>query len=90
MFYINVPVGILAVLLSLRFIPLDVPGRERQRFDLAGAATFLAGLVALLLALNQGHAWGWASPPTLGLLALVALLGLFLWIDSVRHTRWWI
>lgn len=72
-FYINVPVGAVALWLSLRFIPADRPAARREPFDLAGAALFLLGLVALLLGLNQGHAWGWASAPTLACMALSAL-----------------
>lgn len=68
-FYINVPVGILALLLSLRVIPHDHAVQRRERFDLAGALTFLVALVALLLGLNRGSAWGWTSPPILALLA---------------------
>jgi MFS family permease len=84
-FYINVPVGLLALLMSWRFIPAE-PGSERaERFDLAGALLFMGGLVSLLLGLNQGHAWGWLSPGILGLLAAaVAFLGLFLWVET-RH-----
>jgi EmrB/QacA subfamily drug resistance transporter len=82
-FYLNVPVGLLALLLSLRFIPDDPPARRAERFDWAGALTFVIGLMALLLALNQGHAWGWTSLPTLVLLAgAVAVLGLFLWLEG--------
>jgi len=73
-FYINVPVGLLALVLSLRFIRQDRPDATSEAFDLAGAAAFVAGLVALLLALNQGHAWGWTSPAVLGLLAAAGLL----------------
>ena len=42
-FYINVPVGALALALSLLFIPKDAPAESGQRFDLPGAAVFLAG-----------------------------------------------
>src|SRR2546423_5893760 len=73
-FYINVPVGLLALLLSLRFIPRDAPVDNAEQFDLAGALTFMVGLVALLLGLNQGHALGWVSPPILALLALAGLV----------------
>ena len=72
-FFINVPVGLLALALSRRFIPLDQPRRASGGFDIAGAVLFAAGLVGLLLALNQGHAWGWTSVPTLSLLAVSAL-----------------
>jgi EmrB/QacA subfamily drug resistance transporter len=73
-FYINVPVGLLALLLSLRFIPRDAAADHAERFDVAGALTFMVGLVALLLGLNQGHALGWTSPPILILLALAGLV----------------
>ena len=81
-FYINVPVGLLALWFSLRFILRDSAAESTERFDVAGAFTFMAGLVALLLGLNQGQAWGWTSPPILALLAsAVILLGVFLFIE---------
>jgi EmrB/QacA subfamily drug resistance transporter len=73
-FYANVPFGLLALGLSLRFIPRDAPASAGERFDVAGAVTFTAALVTLLLALNQGHAWGWDSPAILGLLVVATLL----------------
>jgi EmrB/QacA subfamily drug resistance transporter len=66
-FYINVPVGALALALSVRYIPRDRPEERTGRFDVVGALAFLLGLVTLLLALNQGHDWGWTSFPILGL-----------------------
>jgi EmrB/QacA subfamily drug resistance transporter len=82
-FYINIPVGLLALLLSIRFIPIDAGSKQAERFDLAGAFTFVAGLVALLLGLNQGHAWGWASPAILGLLGTaVVFLVVFIIIEQ--------
>ncbi len=82
-FYINVPVGLLALWLSLRFIPADTPAQQAERFDLLGAATFMGGLSALLLGLNQGQELGWTSVPILILFATaVALLGAFLWVEN--------
>jgi EmrB/QacA subfamily drug resistance transporter len=73
-FYINVPVGLLALWSALRFIPMDTPSEVTERFDLQGAGIFLFGLVALLLGLNQGHEFGWASPAILLLSAIAAIL----------------
>ena len=73
-FFINVPIGLLALALSRRFIPHDRPSGSSRGFDIVGSVLFALGLVALLLALNQGHAWGWASPALRGLLILAALL----------------
>jgi EmrB/QacA subfamily drug resistance transporter len=73
-FYINVPVGALALALGLIFIPKDAPAGNGRRFDLPGAALFLAGLTALMLGLNKGPGWGWASPAVLGILASALIL----------------
>lgn len=73
-FYINVPVGALALILSLVFIPNDSPTESGQRFDLPGGLLFLASLTAFLLGLNKGADWGWASLPVLGLLVGSVLL----------------
>jgi EmrB/QacA subfamily drug resistance transporter len=82
-FYINVPVGALALVLSLFFIPKDFPTESRQRFDLPGAVVFLAGLTALLLGLNKGADWGWTSPIALGLLVgACALIAIFIFIEQ--------
>jgi EmrB/QacA subfamily drug resistance transporter len=81
-FYINVPVGALALTFSLLFIPKDKPAEVDTRFDLPGAAVFLAGLVSLMLALNQGADWGWSSLPILGMAGLaVVLLTIFVLIE---------
>jgi EmrB/QacA subfamily drug resistance transporter len=86
-FFINVPVGLLALALSIRFIPRDPAAERVEGFDRAGALAFTAGLVALLLALNQGSAWGWTSPAILALsLAAVLVLTAFIRIEQrVEH-----
>jgi EmrB/QacA subfamily drug resistance transporter len=82
-FYINVPIGSLAMILSLLFIPKDAPSARGQRFDLSGAVAFMAGLTSLMLGLNRGSEWGWDSPLVLGLLALaVIILAGFIWIEK--------
>jgi EmrB/QacA subfamily drug resistance transporter len=82
-FYLNLPVGLLALALSLRSIPRDSPSERRMRFDLAGAFTFMCGLVAFLLSLNQGHHWGWSSFAIVGLFTLATLfLFSFLLIET--------
>ena len=82
-FYINLPVGLVAIWLSLRSIPVDTVRKPEERFDWQGAIVFMLGLSALLLGLNQGHNWGWTSAPILGLLAgAVVLLGAFVAIET--------
>ena len=83
-FYINVPIGLLAFGLSLAFISPDSPENVHLKdFDWSGALVFTAGLVALLLGLNEGQAWSWNSPAVLGCLgASVVLLAIFIWIET--------
>jgi EmrB/QacA subfamily drug resistance transporter len=86
-FYINLPVGLAAIWLSLRFIPSDTSHQQAEQFDYPGAITFLMGLGSLLLGLNQGVEWGWNSIPILALLlSAVILLSLFIYIEGhVKH-----
>ena len=84
-FYINVPVGIVAILLAMRSVVDDHAVRREESFDFVGAALFTTGLVALLIALNQGHAWGWLSLPTLAPIALsLMLLAAFVRVELHR------
>ena len=84
-FFVNLPVGAFGLWLSLRNVPRDRPAGATGRFDVPGALLFFLCLLSLLLALNQGHGWGWASPATLGLLAAsAALLSIFVAVERRR------
>lgn len=73
-FTINVPVSLLALFFSLRFIPNDGQKGTREPFDWRGALVFMSGLVMLIFVLNRGQVWGWLSLQTLGLLFLSILI----------------
>lgn len=82
-FYLNAPIGLIAIFLSMRYVPRDAPSEKKESFDLIGAGTFMFGLMSLLLGLNQGYAWGWTSPLILALLvAAVMILGIFLLVEQ--------
>ncbi|MCX7839516.1 MAG: MFS transporter [Anaerolineae bacterium] len=83
-FFINLPLGLLALWLGTRWIPRDRPASTRESFDVIGAGTFIVALMLFLLALNQGHAWGWTSPTILTMFVAAMILGaLFVYIE--RH-----
>lgn len=85
-FFINLPVGLLALVLSWKFIPMDSGSDIKEPFDWPGALLFMAGLTSLLLGLNQGHNWGWLSPSIISLLLLAAIcLALFTWREQVTQ-----
>ena len=79
-FYINVPIGILGVIATLRLLTERMlPTWGRQRFDLGGAVLLTAGLCCLMLGLSFGQELGWHSLAIVGLFAAaLALLGAFL------------
>ncbi|MBV9495430.1 MAG: MFS transporter [Acidobacteria bacterium] len=84
-FYINVPIGLIGIVMAWRSLPHDAVTNRSETFDLLGATLFTAGLVTLLVALNQGHAWGWQTPLTIGILVLaVVLLGTFFNVERRR------
>lgn len=76
-FYINIPVGLIAILVSWRVIPDDRAFKLDDKFDIPGAVLFLSGLGLLLLGLNKGHNWGWSSLPVILTLFFAVLLLLF-------------
>jgi EmrB/QacA subfamily drug resistance transporter len=81
-FWISAPVTLVALLLSLRFVQRDEPSGRGERFDLAGAGLYVLGLMSVLLALNQGHSWGWISAGVLGFITLGAgLLAGFVFLE---------
>lgn len=81
-FYVNIPVGLLALFLGFRFIPNEPRPAAGEGFDLPGAALFTAGLIVLLYGLSVGPAWGWLSSNVLLLLlGSAALLGAFLYVE---------
>ena len=86
-FFINIPVGIAGMLLAARAIDDDRPEERGERFDWAGAALFSGALVTAMIVLNQGHAWGWSSPPALiGFTGAVVLLALFVSVERRRKS----
>jgi EmrB/QacA subfamily drug resistance transporter len=67
-FWVNVPVGVVAIILAIRVLP-ESRGGDGHRPDLAGAALFAVAVGALALAVVRAPEWGWASAPVLGLIA---------------------
>ncbi len=82
-FFVNVPVALLVLLLGPLALP-RAPARERVRFDAAGAAALGVGSL-LLLGLGEGSSWGWGSSATLACLGL-GLAGLVGFVHLERRS----
>ena len=82
-FLVNVPVGILVVVLTLKLVPTSRGAAATGRLDIAGAVTVTAALMLAVYAIVNGNQEGWTSIQTLGLLGGAALLlAAFLGIES--------
>lgn len=71
-FWVNIPVGLLALALTALFVPESRAGHAR-RPDVAGQALVIVILAALTYGIIEGPGRGWGSPEILGLFALSAL-----------------
>ncbi len=71
-FFINIPIGIVAVILATLFLR-EARAPERSRFDLPGFITAAYGLAALLYAFSETTTAGWGSVKVLGFLFSGAL-----------------
>ncbi|MGW4945438.1 MDR family MFS transporter [Actinoplanes sp. NPDC004185] len=81
-FYLNVPIGIAAMLVVARVLHLPHT-RTDHRIDWPGAVALIVGLVPLLTVAEQGRSWGWDSPRALGCYA-VGLIGIVGFILAER------
>lgn len=68
-FWVNVPIGLVAMLLAMLFIPESRDESAPRSIDVPGVLTLSGGLLGIMLALTRGNDEGWTSPLVLGSLA---------------------
>src|SRR6266540_2967845 len=85
-FFINVPVGVLAIGASYLFIDETRDTSEVQRLDVPGLVTSGVGLFALTYALIQANTYGWASARILTAFA-IAVVGLVAFVIIEMRSR---
>lgn len=73
-FFVNVPLVAVAMLLAFLLIPADGEREPNRRFDLAGALSATLGVTLLVFALVQGPGLGWSSPAIVASAAASVLL----------------
>ena len=85
-FFINVPFGLLTVVMALAFMDQDQAsqpsGRDGGRIDWSGIALMALSLGSLQLVIEQGHQYDWFDNQGIRQLALLAAIGLPLFV-------WW-
>lgn len=83
-FFINVPIGICAVLLGMKCIPSDRLTVKTGSFDYPGAILFFFALATLLWPINEGLTLGWTSPTILGCFGISAILWILFVLREIR------
>jgi EmrB/QacA subfamily drug resistance transporter len=73
-FFLNVPTGVIALLLAPRIVPESRLAGARRRFDPLGAVTVTGALLLLVYAISKAPQAGWGSARTVSLLAVSAAL----------------
>ena len=87
-FFLNVPIAAFAMLITKRNVPADAGTGAEEGIDYQGIATLSAGVVAILVALDQGSADGYGSPAIVALLVVgLLLLGAFVVVERGQGTR---
>lgn len=86
-FWINIPIGLIAIIYSIRTLAHNPSPEAGHNFDYGGSILLALGLTALFLGFNFGPDYGWESLRVVGLIAVaVVFLGLF-FMNETRVTN---
>ncbi|HTX46120.1 MAG TPA: DHA2 family efflux MFS transporter permease subunit, partial [Solirubrobacteraceae bacterium] len=83
-FYLNVPIGLIALALARRVVPESRLSTSRRRFDALGALAGTAGLVLLVDGISQAPQYGWGASRTIAVLAGAAVLLIVFFVIEAR------
>jgi len=79
---VNIPIAVFAVLMAVKYVH-ESKATGNTKYDVPGAITATAGLVALVYGISKAQTVGWNGSETLAFMALgVVLLVVFLFIES--------
>ena len=85
-FYINLPIGIAGLVMTLLYLPHDHP-EERGAFDWFGSILLAGAITAMVLVLDQGQSWGWASTASILCYVSTVVFGFLTYFWETRHTH---
>lgn len=85
-FYINLPIGIVGLLMTLFLIPRDKP-EERGSFDWLGSLLLAGAISSIVLVLDQGQIWGWLSFVSWLCYIGTVVFSILVYIWETRHSH---
>ena len=83
-FYINLPIGIAGLVMTLLFLPHDSP-EERGAFDWFGSVLLAVAITAMVMVLDQGQTWGWGSFASWLCYVATLVFGYLTFLWETRH-----
>lgn len=84
-FFINIPIGIIGMLMAMEFIPESKAREDTHSFDWWGATSLGVALSGLVLVLDKGSEWGWVSVNSAICYAAVIIAGVLFYIIEKHH-----
>ncbi|PZR62053.1 MAG: MFS transporter [Chloroflexi bacterium] len=82
-FYVNLPIGLVALTVIWRLLPTVRRSGARPSIDWLGVATFTAAVVPILVGLTNAQSGNWSDPRVWGLLVAGFVFGaVFIWVES--------
>jgi EmrB/QacA subfamily drug resistance transporter len=84
-FFVNVPVGLIVLALTVRYVRESIRGDIEHEYDVIGAVSVTSGLVLLVYAISEAPDVGWATFRTIGLLAVSGILLVFFVVWEARE-----
>ncbi|WP_245629789.1 MFS transporter [Alicyclobacillus sendaiensis] len=84
-FWINIPIGMISLALSIVHLPPLRTSKEKQPLDLVGAIWITAAVAVMFFEFSEAGSWGWTSTPSIVLL-VTSVVCFLLFLVHERHT----
>jgi EmrB/QacA subfamily drug resistance transporter len=84
-FLINLPVGLIGLLMAWKFVKESMSEKKAVNFDFAGAITLGIALSSLVLVLDKGYEWGWSSSNSLLCYSATAIFSIIFYFVERNH-----
>jgi EmrB/QacA subfamily drug resistance transporter len=84
-FFVNIPIGVIGLLMAIEFVPESKAKEGTRHFDWWGATTLGAALSGLVLVLDQGTDWGWTSANSLMCYGVVLIFSAVFYFIEKHH-----
>jgi EmrB/QacA subfamily drug resistance transporter len=85
-FYINLPIGLAGLAMTIFFLPHDRPV-DRGAFDWFGSILLAGAITSMVLVLDQGQSWGWTATPSLACYIGTVVFGYLTYWWETRHSH---